>query len=118
MKSSGEYSNRKLVPYYIHRKQALISSSSNGRRKREGREKEGKETYLRTVLLSESPADLGVISGELEGLLLGVPEDDGSEERRGSVVEMHDDVLSSSDGGERPLDEILSSRGEDLRETK
>ena len=61
-----------------------------------GRQK-GRGTHLRAVLLGESPDDLGVISGELESLLLGVPEDDGSEERRGSVVEMHDDVLSSSD---------------------
>jgi len=90
----------------------LSKKRSSKRRRRE------RGTHLRTVLLGESPDDLGVISGELEGLLLGVPEDDGSEERRGSVVEMHDDVLSSGDGGEGSLDEILSSRSEDLENIK
>lgn len=71
-------------------------------------------THSLSVNFGELPDQLGVLDCESDRLLLGVAEDDGSEQRRRGVVEVDDDVLGAPDSVEGTLDEIGSSGREDL----
>jgi hypothetical protein len=74
------------------------------------------KTNLGRVLLGELPNDLGVVDGKLDGLLLVVLEDNRSEEGRGGVVHVNDDVLGSGYRGKGALNEVLSGGSKNLDE--
>lgn len=108
VKSSGEYSYRKLVPC-CRANQSVERSCQRGTSTLKDR-----STHSLSVNFGELPDQLGVLDCESDRLLLGIAEDDGSEERRRSVVEMDDDVLGTPDSVEGTLDEVGSSGREDL----
>jgi hypothetical protein len=64
--------------------------------------------------IDELTDDLDVPDGEIDGLLFGVVEDDGSEQRRGGVVHVEDDPLCSADRVQCTPDEVLASRRKNL----
>jgi hypothetical protein len=57
-----------------------------------------------------------VVDGKLDGLLLVVLEDNRSEEGRGGVVHVNDDVLGSGYRGKGALNEVLSGGSKNLDE--
>lgn len=107
VKSSGEYSYRKLVP--CCRANQNVEKSCQRCTTLNDR-----STHSLSVNFGELPDQLGVLDCESDRLLLGVAEDDRSEERRRGVVEMDDDVLGTPDSVEGTLDEVGSSGREDL----
>lgn len=72
---------------------------------------------LGCALIREFPNDLGVLSGQSDGLLLGVAEDNFEEGATCRVVHVNDCPLAACDGIYGAFDEVFSCGGEDLSST-
>lgn len=66
------------------------------------------------LLLRELLYEANGIEGEIDGLLLCVAENDLAEERRDGVVEMNDRLLGTSQRSDGLLNEVSTSRSDNL----
>ena len=71
-------------------------------------------TVFSRALISQFANDLGVLDGELEGLLFGVLEDDVTKQRARGVVHVDDSMFAARDCVDRPLDQVFAGRCKDL----
>jgi hypothetical protein len=66
------------------------------------------------VVLGQGADELGAADGELEGVLLGVVEDDAAEALAGGEVDVDDGILGAGDGLDGALDQVGAAGGQDL----